>query len=89
MANTFFSYSRLFSWYSCAAWLFAGLFGLGSSNRDYIRMGKSVGGWEIKQILYKMQEDGWRELQYKTNEAVATAHNIPKFTLGVWLWTKA
>lgn len=34
IAETRFSYSRLFSWYSWAAWLFAGLLGFGSSNRD-------------------------------------------------------
>lgn len=34
IADTRFSYSRLFSWYSCAAWLFAGLLGFGSSRRD-------------------------------------------------------
>lgn len=34
IAETRFSYSRLFSWYSWAAWLFAGLLGFGSSKRD-------------------------------------------------------
>lgn len=34
IADTFFSYSLLFSWYSCAAWLFAGLLGFGSSSKD-------------------------------------------------------
>ncbi len=38
IACTFFSYSRLFSWYNCAAKLLAGLLGLGSSNNDYIIM---------------------------------------------------
>lgn len=35
MADTRFSYSRLFSWYSWAAWLLAGLLGFGSSSRDW------------------------------------------------------
>lgn len=34
MADTLFSYSRLFSWYSWAAWLLAGLLGFGSSSKD-------------------------------------------------------
>lgn len=38
MAETLFSYSRLFSWYSCAAWLFAGLLGFGSSSKDCIEV---------------------------------------------------
>lgn len=38
MAVTLFSYSRLFSWYSCAAWLLAGLLGLGSSSRDWMEV---------------------------------------------------
>lgn len=35
MAETLFSYSRLFSWYSWAAWLLAGLLGFGSSSKDF------------------------------------------------------
>lgn len=35
IAETLFSYSRLFSWYSWAAWLLAGLFGFGSSSKDF------------------------------------------------------
>lgn len=38
IAETLFSYSRLFSWYSCAAWLFAGLLGFGSSSSDCIEV---------------------------------------------------
>lgn len=43
IAETRFSYSRLFSWYSWAAWLFAGLFGFGSSNRDCAKRKRSLG----------------------------------------------
>lgn len=37
IADTLFSYSRLFSWYSWAAWLLAGLLGFGSSSKDWER----------------------------------------------------
>ena len=42
IADTLFSYSRLFSWYSWAAWLLAGLFGLGSSSKDWADKQKHI-----------------------------------------------
>lgn len=67
IAETRFSYSRLFSWYSWAAWLLAGLLGLGSSNRDYR---------EKKNISSLMQQD--KEIvenSYFINDSTAVPNN--------------
>lgn len=52
MADTRFSYSRLFSWYSWAAWLLAGLLGFGSSSRDWREEEDKSWRWDVECFIW-------------------------------------